>query len=169
MEANNTIPANFKPTRYTFNGQPVYKCDGLFVLATGQFVFRRDLEKIENKTTKPTNTQSAMNTNAGEIENDMKKFILSWEITESDFQNPLESVSNIRKPVYSLEFDTYKEAFEAFQKELSATTLMKCCDLDFSPSDHELRTSCCALMVTMVDSEDDIVQVMESSEYYWIG
>lgn len=291
MEANNTIPANFKPTKYAFNGQPVYKCDGLFVLATGQFVFRIDLEKIE-----PTNTQSAMNTmktanlkgmakhtysrvmsaiaedttaamlhafaaltdgakaialqsgkfsnlyirgehkgmtaeeaakelteraaacvsrklrkidmicaasflaeyisrqrkaeetpnpentpstmnengveptHAGEIENDMKKFILSWSTTESNTQNPLESVSNIRKPVYSLEFDTYKEAFEAFQKELSATTLTKCCDLDFNPSDHELSTNSCALMVTTVDSEDDmVVQVMESSEYYWIG
>lgn len=34
---------DFKITKYTFNGQQVYRHNGLYVLATGQFVMRRDL------------------------------------------------------------------------------------------------------------------------------
>lgn len=90
-------------------------------------------------------------------------------MTESGLQNHLESVPNMQNPVYSLMFDTEKEAFEAFNKELAATHLTKCCDLDFSPSDHEFRTNCCALMVTMVDDEDDMAtENIEASEFYWI-
>lgn len=99
----------------------------------------------------------------------MKKYVLSWGATESDLQNHLESVSNRQKPVYFLVFDTEKKAFEAFNKELSATILTKCSDLDFSPSDHEFCTNCCALFVTMVDDEDDMAtEYIEVSEFYWI-
>lgn len=99
----------------------------------------------------------------------MKKYVLSWSMTESDLQNHLESVSNMQNPVYSLVFDTEKEAFEAFQKELAATSLTKCSDLDFSPSDQEFRTNCCALFIAIVDDEDDMAtEDIEASEFYWI-
>lgn len=41
------IPTGYAPTKYTFRGQQVYKHEGLYVLATGQFVMRRDLEPIK--------------------------------------------------------------------------------------------------------------------------
>lgn len=44
----NKISSDFKITKYTFNGQQVYKHNGLYVLATGQFVMRRDLS-LKNK------------------------------------------------------------------------------------------------------------------------
>lgn len=100
----------------------------------------------------------------------MKKYELSWSMTESGLQNHLESVPNMQNPVYSLTFDTKKEALEAFQKELLAATLTKCSDLDFSPSDKEFRTNCCVLLIAMVDDEDDMAtEIIESSEFHWIG
>lgn len=99
----------------------------------------------------------------------MKKYELSWSMTESGLQNHLESVPNMQNPVYSLTFDTGKEALEAFNKELSAASLPKCSDLDFSPSDKDFRTNCCALLITVVDDEDDMAtEIIESSEFYWI-
>lgn len=99
----------------------------------------------------------------------MKKYVLSWSMTESSSQNHLESVYNMQKPAFSLVFDTKEDAFEAFNKELAATSLTKCSDLDFSPSDHEFCTNCCALFIMMMDDEDDMVtEYIEASEYYWI-
>lgn len=45
MDTTTQIPDGYKPTNYTFRGEPVYRHDGLYVLATGQFVFRRDLQR----------------------------------------------------------------------------------------------------------------------------
>ena len=47
METTPHVPEDYKATRYTFRGMPVYKHDGLYVLATGQFVMRRDLVKTK--------------------------------------------------------------------------------------------------------------------------
>lgn len=45
MKTTSIIPEDYKPTKYTFRGMPVYKHDGLYVLVTGQFVMHRDLVK----------------------------------------------------------------------------------------------------------------------------
>ena len=49
----NQLTSDFKITKYTFNGQQVYKHNGLYMLATGQIVMRRDFSfKHKNKQTK---------------------------------------------------------------------------------------------------------------------
>lgn len=99
----------------------------------------------------------------------MKKYVLHWGETESCLQSELAIASKRHKPVYQLTFDNKEEALEAFQRELATTSLTKYCDLDFNPTDHEFRTNCCALLVTMMDDEDDQeIEDIESSEYYWI-
>lgn len=45
----NQITSDFKITNYTFKGQQVYKHNGLYVLATGQIVMRRDFSPKTKK------------------------------------------------------------------------------------------------------------------------
>ena len=47
----NQLTSDFKITKYTFNGQQVYKHNGLYMLATGQIIMRRDFS-LKNKNNK---------------------------------------------------------------------------------------------------------------------
>ncbi len=99
------------------------------------------------------------------------KFILSWSATESDLQEPLAIYSTGCDFVYSKEFKTLKAANEAYEKELSATSLQAFSELNFQPTDDELRKHGTTLDIIKVDIDEDgdeKVDCVENGEYYWV-
>ena len=53
LNQGSSVPASYRPTNYTFRGEPVYRNeDNLYVNASGQFIMRRDL--VRNTASTPT-------------------------------------------------------------------------------------------------------------------
>uniref|UniRef100_A0AB33JJ45 Uncharacterized protein n=1 Tax=Prevotella sp. GTC17262 TaxID=3236797 RepID=A0AB33JJ45_9BACT len=85
----------------------------------------------------------------------MKKYIVTYSETESGLTNFLESISTIANPIYEKEFATFEEANEFAKHEAEMTSLTKIEELDFSPSEHEMRTNVCYLYIFCVDVDDE--------------
>lgn len=89
-------------------------------------------------------------------------------MTESNTQPELHT-STLAHSIYSAEFATEEEAAAFYNEELEKTELTKVADLDFVPTDDEVRTNVVTLDVTCIDTEDeDNPEFIETSDYYWI-
>lgn len=102
----------------------------------------------------------------------MKTYTLQWSPTEGrDY--PLSYIGSPATPVYQQEFFSVEEAKEAYEKELKATDLTPISELDFSPTDMEVRRNCTSLDIVVIETdeytdEEEMGEVIKSSDYFWI-
>ena len=95
----------------------------------------------------------------------MATYNLKWAETEA-FTPDLSTFSKAPNFVYVKEFDTIEEAKEAYEDELKGTTLTAFANLDFAPTENEVREH--GTYLEIVEIDEDNINTVESSDYYWV-
>ena len=95
----------------------------------------------------------------------MITYNLKWSETESYTPN-LSTFSKAPSFIYEKEFNTIEEAKEAYENELKSTTMTAFANLDFDPTEDEVRGHGTCLEI--IEINEDEINVVETSAYYWV-
>lgn len=86
----------------------------------------------------------------------MKKYTVQWAMTERNTQPMLFTLSEDgKKPVFKFETTDLEEAKELANKEILWAELEKISDLNFDPTDEELRKYGTRVEILAEDTEDE--------------
>ena len=100
----------------------------------------------------------------------MKKFTVQWAMTERNTQPMLFTLSDDgKKPVFKFETTDLEEANEFANNEILWAELEKISDLNFDPTDEELRKYGTHVEIIAEDTEDeDAAELVDfDSPLFW--